>query len=488
MKTLTRVVLPILAVAGLVFGITWIANYTPNDPNKKGEQEKGGIKGDALKFPFVTAQAKSNEWTRYWDSDYEVGTKGHFDFWFRNISDQPVRLASKGVSCQCAGADVGIIPQEAMANYLRQSAAGHFPGMPGGPILDALNAVHLRDRIEWKQVVTGMELGEVTIPSAPASPDESLRGRHLNPENPQLAIVRLKWEAKPREGPEKDVSVSVKGYFVSQLPGANAAQLELEAYYFVVQPLNVYIPGGSPNEIRLEKMYARSSVTREFICWSKTRAEMDLKLELATPGAYKDCVALTEPKRLTESEIADLEKKLPESSVRIQSAYRVFLTVYEQREIERNGKKTVRQLDLGPIIFQLKISPVQTTANPVSLLVHGVVRGDVRIIGANSESTEGVDFGTSFSSDESKTQEVTIVSERDGLDLELLRDERVPDYLDVVLVPDGESNGRKQWKLRVTIPQKSLFGDLPSHSLIILQTKDSPPRRVRIPVRAKTLN
>ena len=478
MKTLTQIVLPIAAIAGLVFGITYIANYSSTDP-KKGGDVKHGAQTEALKFPLTTVQSNPNDWrTRYWHSDFEVGEHGGFDFWLRNLSDQPVRFAFIDASCTCAGTDVGIVPPDAMSSYLIQKASAQWPGLPGGPILDALSLLALKDRIQWKNIAADGHKGEASIPGATLA-------------NPQFAIVRLKWEAKEQQGAQPDAPVRITANFVTQLPNATAAALHLEAMYSVVQPLHVYVPGGRSGEIRLGDLFAGTTITRELICWSKTRSELPLILDFVTPGDYRDCAVLTEPKRLTENEVVELEKRLstPEQPpLKIKSAYRVFLTVYEQREIERNGKKSSRQLDLGPLTFQLQVAlEGATKIKPVTQMVHGMVRGDVRML-SDSGSTDAVDFGTSFPSNETRTSKINIIGQRSGLELELVRAERTPDYLEVELLPDGEKDGNKHWILKVTIPAKTLFGDLPQNSQVILQTKDATPRRVRIPVRAKTFD
>lgn len=489
MKTLTQVVLPIAALVGIVFGVTWMNTHMSKDSSKTGEKPKVGGQAESLKFPLLIARKDPSDWRlRYWNSEFEPTTKGHFDFWFRNVNDQPVRFAAMGVSCQCAGALVGVIPPEAMSSYLTQRAIAQFPGLPGSPILDIANLIELNNQISWKSVVTGPDRGETSIPGAGVSSDEQMRAAHLNPGNPQFAIVRLTWEAKQQaDNTDRDAHTSISGHFVSQLPNSNAAAMDLQVGFTVAQPLHVFVPGDKSGEIRLNELLTGSIVTRELVIWSSTRSELPIAIDPITPGNYKDCVTWTPPTRLTENEVLDLEQKLmspDQPPIKIRSAYRVFLTVSEQRQIERDGKMITRQLDLGPFYFQLQVG---AGTKPVTLIVHGVVRGDVRLING-SISSDAVDFGRSFSSSTSKTIKVSVLSERVGMDLEEIKAERSPDYLIVDLLPDGEKEGKKQWILTVTIPESKLFGDLPLGSQVVLQTKDKTPRRVRIPVKARTLD
>lgn len=474
MKTLTRVVLPIAVIVGMVFGITYIINYTPNE---KKEENKGPDKPvEALKFPLTSASANPKDWKlRYWNSDYEVGRHGEFYFWFRNVGKDPVRFESKGVSCKCLGVDVCVVPGEAMKQYWTNRAAAHLPCMPGAPILDALSVVELSQRIQWKPLP---ENTDISIPGA-------------NVEDPQLAIVKMKWEAKP-PGENKDAKDSVTGYFVTQLPNANAAAMTLDVSFVVVPPFHAYVPGAeNSSSVQLGNIVSGSIINREVIFWSKSRSELPLTFEPVTTGNQKDCVDWSRPERLSPAEIAELQKKLPASEQlggKILSAYRTILTVYEQREVEIGKQKSRTQLDLGPlnVLVNVKAGAVgnlpETKAMP--LYVQGVVRGEVRLF-AYGEATDAVDFGTSFKGDKDESRRVQILSDRPGLKLELVEKECVPDIILAELNPMSKDAGNREWTLHVTIKANTLFGSLPIHSKVILRTQDSPPRRISIPVRAK---
>ena len=100
--------LPILLVAGVVFGITFIQMYSPDEdrPDTGGGQPKGGPQGLPLKFGVVRVAAPREERNdqgpvplashllhlKYWNSDLEVGAPGHYDFWCQNRHDQPVTV------------------------------------------------------------------------------------------------------------------------------------------------------------------------------------------------------------------------------------------------------------------------------------------------------------------------------------------------------------------------------------------------------------
>src|SRR5205085_4935707 len=114
MKTLTRVGLPILLVAAVVFGITFIRVYSP-DEETPSAGTSGGAGGQNNREPplkFFTTKAivgkpeSTPKHLWYWDSTIEVGAPGHFEFWCENRSAQPVTVRVPATNCQCAGAEV----------------------------------------------------------------------------------------------------------------------------------------------------------------------------------------------------------------------------------------------------------------------------------------------------------------------------------------------------------------------------------------------
>src|SRR5262245_47028668 len=105
MKSITRVILPLLLGAGAVFGITFIRNYSPTDEDR--DTKVGSSKNvEVLKFGTTRAIPPKESMSdrgvmeippsvrhlQYWESDYEVGTPGHFEFWCQNRNEQPVTV------------------------------------------------------------------------------------------------------------------------------------------------------------------------------------------------------------------------------------------------------------------------------------------------------------------------------------------------------------------------------------------------------------
>ena len=465
-KTLTQVVLPITIIGGLVFGITYIMNYSRPKPSQdKGDGPKVLSGSNALKFTVVSGR---NDPTvthlKFWRNSFELGEHGHFDFWFQNANDQAVRVAFIKASCQCGGADLGTIPADAWADYLQGSVVSGFPGLDASPIIAAVNTAKLAARIHWTEIAKD---GKLTDGSVPAS---SLKT------GPQVGILRLNWYGKAPEG-DKHLTAEL----VAQLPGSSANAIHLEANYMVIPPFSVIVPATQSRDVRLGNLGTSAVIQREFVIWSKTKPELPRLVVTAKDlGDNAALVNWSEPVALTADEMTTFVASLPEPVALggIRCAYRVQLTVHERQEIEGDGKKVLKQLDIGPIDFKLQVTSGDGGGVPVP--VSGMVRGAVRLLGS---ANDRIDFGSSFPSNESRSMNVTLISDRRDLDLELATKECTPDYLQCTLTPEPAFEDRKQWILRVTIPADYLSGTL-NDAFVILKTKDAQSRRIRIPIKA----
>src|SRR5262249_31698071 len=152
MKSFTRVGLPILLVIGLVFGITFIQQYSSDpqqstDPTRDPKGKPGGSRTDALKALCTLAMVPKEELRdgkfgirpellhlKYWDGTAEVGAPGYYAFWCENPHEQPVTARVPNTNCQCAGADMAVIAPDAYREYVAASALGGSPLCPApGP-------------------------------------------------------------------------------------------------------------------------------------------------------------------------------------------------------------------------------------------------------------------------------------------------------------------------------------------------------------------
>jgi len=486
MKTLTQVILPIVALAGLVFFITYITNYAPpspaNGPDKKTTAQISlrftDLKGrrephpaqmtpeQKLRYQELTQEQKQRlTHLEYWRDNYELGEKGHFDFWFTNENNQPVRLAWVKANCQCAGVELALVSPEAWEVYVNATMLACCPSASLPSILDALNSAHVRflESMQW----------------TPLDKNADAAVAAASPAGPQMGILRLNWTGKDTEGPK-----TISAEFVAQLPGANAEPIPLEVNFKVVPPFDVYSPSTRGRGIQLDDLQADSERMGLFYVSSRTRRDLSISVSANSMGENKECVSWSSPERLTENQIAQLVKEnaIPSEMLDHQCIYRLLLTVCERKQIEQNSEKVTKKLDLGPLHFPLNVAAGE--GKPIAVPVIGMVRGEVRI--GDGSTSDKIDFGAAYPSSGVGSKKVTLASNRADFDLEVVHNECTPDYLQVTLEPDKDKqNGNKSWTLTVTIPPGKLFGSL-ADAFVILKTKDGLGRRIRIPVKATT--
>jgi len=469
MKTFTQIVLPIVIVIGIVFGITVVMNYSGPGADRRGDDVKLVAGHDVLKFSTLVARADPNiPQMKNWPAFYEIDQHGHFDFWFRNFNEKPVHVKFMGANCACGGADIFIVPEVAWSEYMTGSAIAAWPGLPASPLLAVANMLQFEAKLEKKLLAEGSKKEDVIVPAAPSS------------DRPQLAMLRFNWKGKEPESP-KTLTADV----TAQLEGQTASALHFESHFSVVPPFEIFSPALRGRMVPFGEIAPFSSSQRDVYFWSRTQPVLPITLAAESNGNDRDSVTWDTPVALSRPEIAQLAEMLPESpgADAILSASRVRVTVWERREMEKDGRKFTHHTDVGPLEFAVRATLQDGRPNLYSNVVYGngLIRGDIRILG--SPTGDVIDFGQSFPNNSPRSVQVDLVAERGDLDLELVAAECTPSYLQVDLKPIEGMSGQKRWRLRVAIPADKLFGQI-SGSFIILKTKEDPPRRVRIPVRA----
>jgi hypothetical protein len=484
MKTFTRIVLPILLVAGVVFGITFIQMYSPDEerPDAATNPTKSsGPQGLPLKFGLTRVAAPREERTdqgearlpahllhlKYWSGDLEVGAPGHYDFWCQNRHDQPVTVRVSGTNCQCAGVELAVVPPDAFRDYAVGSALAGGPLCPAAAPAAVLTHLALRARLTWEPLWRDSEPTERTIPAADRAAGT------------QFALVRLGWSGKAI-GP-KNINADLFAF----LPGSTApAHQRLDADVTVVPAFDLLRRDG-PNhwtlthDLPVGDLREDAVSTQQFFIASSTRAH---PVYSVAGDASDPCVTWTDPVPATPEEVAsltDFTARLEEKSIRPpKSLYQVRVTVRERATAP--GAKEARQLDLGPLERRVTVSGAQ--AGSATLVIHGRVFGELTIL-SGAESGK-VELGNSFPADRDQSKTVILVADRPGLELTLAAEETTPNYLKVQLDQLEPLAGRKQWRLKITVPKGSLYGALPDTSAVILKT--NTPRRFRLPVRGMT--
>ena len=477
MKSIIRVALPILLVAGLVFGITFIRMYSSDDQTPDITSSKDGGKGveQALRFGTLRAVAStpdaSPKHLRYWDSESEVGAPGHFEFLCQNRHPKPVIVRVPMTNCQCAGAELAVIPPDAYQQYLIESAVALGPLCPASGPLAAFAHAGLNRRLTWGPLMKGEDHHEQTVPAADAST------------GPQFALVRLGWTGKGEPGP-KYISAELYASIGDATPSHTQLGVEtnvVPAFDMLKREGPVW---GTGREVSVGDLQENGVYRQTVYFGSATRPVLALAIE----GEVNDpCVSWSEPVQATDQEVFNLREFIARGEHpmrRMKSLYKMEVTVRERVEVDADGKKELRQLDLGA--FERKYTVTAANAGNWALRVRGRVLGDVTF--PTGAENGRIELGTSFPADQDRTRDVSILADRPGLELSLVQDETIPNYLKAKLDLVEQIGGRNRYRLRVTVPKNTLFGSLPENSVIVLKTNSAVPRRLRLPVRGMTFD
>jgi hypothetical protein len=477
MNSFTRIGLPILLVAGVVFGITFILMYSPEDVKDPTTGKEGQQVSDRQMLKFYTTKAAVSTPTStpkhlwYWDSTVEVGAPGHFEFWCSNKHEQPVTIWVPATNCQCAGAEMTNVPPDAMTEYTLTSALAGNPLLFGvSSPFAALAHQNLNQKLTWVPLFKGDVRPEQTIPAA------------KSPAEPQFAMVRLAWTGKGEPGIKAITAEVYARKGDDKIPSRDviAAETQVVAAFEPMRREGARFV--SARELPFGELHDNGVVKQTIYLVSFTRQYLLYSTHAERPTP---CITWTEPVPVNDEEFYGLtaQARGAENNIRrVKSAYKFEITVRERADEAVGAKTEVHRLDLGPLDRKISVDGVE--AGSWTMLLRGRVLGEITM--PNSEEGR-IDLAT-FPSDLGASKEVSLLAERPGLDLELLSAETTPNYLQVKLEPRKDIDGRKQWLLRVTVPKGALHGSLPESSAIVLKTTGANSRRLRIPIRGMTFD
>jgi hypothetical protein len=477
MKSITRVVLPILLVIGVVFGITVLVNYSAEDAGPDGSSDSKGTGKTVeppLKFFTLRAVSSTPESTPkhlwFWDPEVETNSPGHFEFWCHNRHSEPVSVRVPHTNCECAGVEMSVVPPDAYQDYLIASALAGSPLCAAPSPMAVLAHLGLDRRLNWVPLNKKHEIQDQTIPAADAK------------SGPQFALIKLAWTGGANSG-RKGITAELYASLGKAVP--SHTQLGVETN--VVPSFSVVRRDG-PNswsatrEVTVGELRENGVSKHTVYLASNTRSFLLLSLDL---DPSDPCVTWTEPVPVSDQELLSARQFSAGEDQplrRVKCMYKTEVTVREKTEVEVSGRKAVRQLDLGP--FDRKLRIAAANGGFWDIKVQGRVLGDVNFLSGGEGGR--IDLGNSFPVDQDRSRDVVILAERPGLEFELVEDEIVPNFLKVKLIAQEPVNGQNQYRLRVTIPKNSLYGALPENSVVVLKTKDPTPRRLRLPVRGMT--
>jgi hypothetical protein len=451
-------------LVGVVFVVTLISQYTgtpPEDPTKPKGQAVLGVP-----LRFATTEMRYDPGSedldkKYFPGFFEVSDKLlKVNFWFKNPNPVPVRFTVRGRSCSaCTTANLAVIKPEELAKFERAVAASRL-GVGVIPVPDLVTPMaHLAllNSLEWHNLDFERPDESVTVPAAPDA------------DTPTWGVFQVV------------IKVSVIGFkALSATVGMAAGDgPAIEVPFFVatvgVPPLEV-----TPRTIEIGE-FSEGSAPRhaQLYCWSATRDQSDLIAPAVNVSGNDPFVRVGTPVPFTDDDRAavPMPKGGPNGAVpRVRGGFRIPVTIYRRvpPAEARPGEPT--QPDVGP--FERQIGIATLGAPSLAVTVTANVTGIVGLLDG------GVIDLKDFNGRNGVEKTVTLVSDKPDLELKLLPEECVPNYLKLTLSPPRTDSGRKYWTVKVVVPAKACLSDLPADSSVVLSgTTGGETIKVKLPVK-----
>jgi hypothetical protein len=460
MKFGSQIALALVAIVGLVGGITFLSQYrigksgegsSPGSPNVPVTPIRGKPPGASnvpeLKFPLMEF-----DWDPPSAGEFEFFTKNHYDFWFDNSNSVPIDLGLMSKSCKCSTLYLCVLTPEEAKRYVpvtAAAAAGEL-GFINTGILSAVTQLQLENEVAPDLRKLHLKWTEMPADEHKGTPVPAEGG----------GLVRVTWAGKKDKFGEERLSVVL--WTQPHVTPNPRTLVRLGLPLTWVPVLRV-----TPGKQDLGDFSPREEKTAQFMCWSSVRATFPLSVRESTQDPCISCSIIP----MTDDEYRSLQQSAP---IRSLYGYRVRVTVRERLS------DTV-QMELGP--FTRRIELTSPGVQDALAQVTGIIRGDVTV---GAEEDKGKIRMGSFRSETGKTRTVRLTALQPNLNLRIDRVEPPQaDYLKVKYlreVKSGTAESTKRWDLCVEVPPGSPEGTLPEHCAVILQIQGTPPRHIRIPV------
>ena len=363
----------------------------------------------------------------------ENGTSGHYDFPFKNKSEQKIEILSFVTTCDCTSVKTCLLAAEEWERVNKEQDA-----KPGKPLAYAKEP-------SWLE-----------LPKKPAG--ELAKKPSLVVEPGEGGVVRVEWVAnKPDLSVQPALAVRATGDPV------------------LYQPLHVPVKMRpaiqfDPPRVNAGVLTSGKTTNAVFDVWSSTRENLDFKLPSADP------LFVFEVQKLEEDELAAKAKDLSARKIapRVLCAYRVSVMVHETKD----GK----HLDQGsfyrkfPFALEGKVDPNAPLWGPE---IVGRVEGDIQIGGQDDQRR------ILFKSLNVKTRASKEVQLATDADVQLKTYEGHPDqpsWIKVNLTRGQASSNRVTWQLEVIVEPNTIGArSFEEPDAVVLQIVGTD-RFVRIPI------
>lgn len=425
-KKSSRIVIAVVLFILVIGGIAWVVQQLPNYR-----------KPDQLPIP-VTEIIRFREGMAVWDGadpsymlEVENGSEGSYDYFFENVSDGPATVGVESVSCDCS---------QVMVTVLSPSLRSQWEGFDAQRRKIDHGAAFSSPELKWT-------LLDAKKPQGLAVPQGS------------AGLVRVGWKTRKTEGTRLRLTVRIWSE-----PEGKVLQRQwhaLETGTVVTAPV-MFVA----HKVTVGTLASGAVANADVVGWSSTRKKLAIKTSAGDP------LWQWELKELSEKSRSALEAKLRSDGIntRVQSAVKLLLTMYENKD----GK----QLEQGP--FQRR-PPLwlddQALDNNLPWFV-GRVKGEVEI-GALED--QGKILLRTFKAQQGIRHRLPLRADAKlGLEVQ----SSIPSFLEVKLHenPKESTAGKRSWVLEVAVPPGSPPGTFTDESAILLRTKTTPPRVIRIPV------
>lgn len=454
MNSTLKTVLPIVLVVLMVFGVTFMSQFTADPPPKPAAAD-----GDNA-APIEVGN--SERYLGY----FEVGTtakQNRVGFVIRNARPSGVALTALTPSCSvCTAADAAVLPADAFADYLRQSAAGAmWAPAPTGNLLSAVAWLQLRQKLTWHHFEFANPNNRLELP--PASPDAGQT----------WALLELGFDMKDVAAPKARAAYfdvyDAKGQKLLQQPFTfSVVAGGREAMELVQSDFNVgTLTDSHPDQVV------------EVLCVSALREDLPKPVVAVVNADPHVIVSDPEPLDRDRLDALSIKASTGPASARGEQAPPIYYTSGYSYRVTASRDAKGKSLDVGPFEKELFLDARPgsgiTLQRPLRVHLHGTVVGAVQLEGVSK-----IDFG-SYDSAFVQKKDVRLWTEKKGVELEVLDKQTEPNFLKVTLGPPTAEAGRTYWAMTVQIPARE--GKRPPwDGLIHLRTKGENPVTVKVQV------
>jgi hypothetical protein len=434
----------VVAVALVVFAITFFRNYTVDSDTPTGKTTPVPTPGGPeLEFAARVFPGPGPEGTPG-AVPTEFGKRGMHAFWFENPNKEPVTVGLNRKTCKCTNVELFVLNEDwkKRRNELEKASTDD---QIWSDLAAAIPPVGLLDKENSGKVPAGAE-----------------------------GCVRLTWKAE-------QIGPRILGAELWQGNSEGPSQ-KLEVNVHVVNAISVDEPQQTTGVLTQSEL-PRTVVFR---CYSATRNHFKVTVAPINsrwkPEEDPFAVELTE---LKAEELKELQEDKKDMPLKILCGYRVKVTLRPQAQ---DGKTPI---EMGVFSRRFELRSSEEGVEPVQFLVFGTLQGPVTV---GLPDDQGRIMFNAFRRDRgTKKDNIPLLSDVKGLKLEVDQT-HTSAFLEAKLgPPQSFPDGRQEWKLSVRVLPGKANGNFPRQddpafrdSAVYVKIIDGEQTRsIRIPVQGE---